>query len=76
MAKKRIKFNGDGEEDFGMKGRICFDGVHTDLTLCGITLDGDSYTAGSFAITKEKVNCSQCIQIVKYCKSINKNEIE
>ncbi|MBN2664551.1 MAG: hypothetical protein JXR68_12955 [Bacteroidales bacterium] len=67
----KIKFNGTGD---GINdNEIHFAGVLSDYTLCGLTLDGDPATAGGFDITKEKVNCEQCIQIVEYTKKIRKS---
>jgi len=69
---QRIKFDGtgDGETDHG----IHFIDSVQDYTLCGLTLDGDNVTAGGFDGTKEKVNCTDCIRLIEYCKQISKNE--
>ena len=65
----KVKFTGEGTiSDF--KGRVCFTGCIHDYTLCGITLDGDNFTAGDYNATTDKVNCSDCIAIVKYCKTL------
>jgi hypothetical protein len=67
----KIKFLGDGDPQH--KGEIHFTGVvGGDYTLCGITLDSDPMTFGSYKITKEKINCTNCQEIVTYCKSIRK----
>jgi len=68
MALK-VKFTGVGVDD-QFKGRVCLTGCIHDYTLCGITLDGDTATAGDYEATNEKVNCSDCIAIVKYSKTI------
>lgn len=68
MATK-IKFNGTGDGDTD-KGVHFVAPVSSDFTLCGLTLDGDTKTAGGFEITKEKVDCKVCIDLVKFCKSI------
>ena len=57
------------------KGRICESGCISDYTLCGITLDGDPNTGGSFKTTSKKINCSMCISIIEYCHNIKKSEI-
>lgn len=72
MAEK-IKFNGtgDGISDHG----IHFVGSIIDFTLCGLTLDGDPKTCGNYDHTNEKVNCQNCIEIVKDCKKIKCTEM-
>lgn len=65
----KVKFTGV-EVDEQFKNRICFVGCIHDYTLCGITLDGDTGTAGDYVSTNQKVNCTDCIAIVKYCKKI------
>lgn len=67
-----IKFIGNGKENV-LKGTIHFEnptGSQQDYTLCGITLDGDTETAGGYVNTNQKVNCEHCIRIVEYCKKI------
>ncbi len=72
MAEK-IKFDGtgDGVNDKG----VHFMDIINDYTLCGVTLDGDTSTAGGYDSTNEKVNCEHCITHVKYFKSIKSNEM-
>jgi len=71
MKTNKIKFIGDGDDVF--KDSIHFTGaLGGDYTLCGLTLDGDKSTCGSFENTKDKVNCKDCQEIVSYCKSIRK----
>jgi ribosomal protein L33 len=55
---------------------VHFKGVISDYTLCGITMDCDPKTGGDYFSTKEKVNCVQCINIVKFCKTIKNNEMD
>ncbi len=71
MATK-IKFlgTGDGYIDSG----VHFDGVISDFTLCGITLDGDPRTAGSFEVTNDKVDCTHCKSIVEFSKKVKRYE--
>lgn len=72
QMKNRIAFLGDGKEE--NEGTVHFQGVHTDHTLCGDSLDHDDKTVGSHFFTDHKVNCKLCIQIVEFCKSIRKSE--
>jgi len=69
-----IKFNGDGRDYKGGLAHdsdlVHADGAIQDYTLCGLTLDGDSATCGDWKTTREKITCSQCIDIIKHCKSI------
>lgn len=52
------------------KGEVHYVGVINDYTLCGATMDMDSSTMGDFKGTTKKVNCENCIRIVKFCKSL------
>lgn len=72
MKLKRIKFDGtgDGVNDSG----VHFVHWNMDYTLCGVTLDGDPLTAGEFSYTNKKVNCKNCIQLIRICKSIKSTE--
>jgi len=63
-----VKFLGKGSDN--NKGQICLHSPIYDSTLCGYTMDGDDQTAGEYVMTDEKINCQQCIQIVKYCKTV------
>jgi len=51
-----------------------------DYGLCGADLAGDSvHEFGAYEASKQtssKVNCSDCIRIVNYCKKIKRNEYE
>lgn len=73
MASK-VKFTGDGVAT-EFKNRVCFVGAINDYTLCGITMDGDTWTAGDYDYTKEKCNCRDCIAIVNLCKKIKRTEL-
>jgi hypothetical protein len=52
--------------------------IQGDYALCGQDIAGDTIDEnGAYdnaTQTKEKVTCQQCILIVEYCKSINRNE--
>lgn len=69
---KKIEFNGtgDGETDKG----VHFIGPIQDYTLCQLTMDGDTETAGGYHYTDKKVDCEFCIRIIEYCKKIKKSE--
>jgi hypothetical protein len=70
MEKIQFIGLGDGENDSGTH----FVGPISDYTLCGLTLDGDELTAGDFKETNNKVDCKQCVDIVKFCQMIKKSE--
>lgn len=53
---------------------IHFPAFYGDITLCGITTSGDLDYYKSERV-QEKVNCSRCINIVRYVRDININEI-
>lgn len=62
-----IRFNEDGEDAIG--GHTHLDG-RSDYTLCGITMDGDLETAGSWSrVTAPKLTCPDCVAIVKTCRN-------
>jgi hypothetical protein len=69
-----IKFNGDGADFIGNRfdaATIHADGAGgSDYTLCGLTLDNDPGTCGTWTTTKKRITCDQCIQIIRHCKSI------
>lgn len=67
--KMKIEFNGtgDGVTD---KGTHFISPIGSDFTLCGITLDGDLKTSGGFSVTEKKINCINCISIIRFCKSV------
>jgi len=67
--RELLKYN-DGTEI------VHFVGVgQKDFALCGQDLAGDDEMGWSSSTeTKLKVNCKNCIEIVEYCKSINRNE--
>lgn len=70
MKSSKIEFIGNGDPLH--KGEVHFTGTINDYTLCGLTLDNDPMTTGSFKETKKKVNCDYCKGIVDYCKGIRK----
>jgi hypothetical protein len=72
MKSNKIKFDGDG--DGYMDNGVHFVGTYNDYTLCGITMDGDNNTAGSFSSTEEKVDCRDCIAIVEFSKKVKRSE--
>lgn len=41
-----------------------------DTTLCGLSLDGDPLITKSIERKPGFVSCSQCLAIVKFCKSL------
>lgn len=49
-----------------------------DYALCGQDIAGDDFSHeeayGEATITKEKVNCKDCISLVRYCKSLKLKE--
>jgi hypothetical protein len=46
-----------------------------DVALCGQDLAGDKFLGWDESTqTKEKVNCRDCIAIVKYCKKVRRHE--
>lgn len=48
-----------------------------DYTLCGMDNMGDSFAGIEITHKQNKiVNCSQCIDIVKYCHAIEKSEFK
>lgn len=69
-----IKIEFDGTGDGITDNGVHFVGCISDYTLCGITMDLDTDTAGGFNDTTKKVDCEQCIRIINYCKSISKNQ--
>ena len=58
-----------------VEAAIHFPGTESDYTLCGLTMDRDPETGGDFELTKEKVNCKACINIVNFCKKIKPTEM-
>lgn len=64
-----VVFNGDGGDK--LPPDLHLDHPFMDATLCGLTMDGDSNTAGSFSERKRgNVSCAQCIAIIKACRGI------
>lgn len=72
MAEK-IEYNGTGD-GINDKG-IHFSDIINDYTLCGLTLDGDTLTAGGFDSTNKKVDCEDCIKVVMHFKKIKSSEM-
>ena len=69
---KLIQFNGDGA-DTDIDSSVLHmhpASVQSDYTLCGITLDGDKKTAGSFRddVIAPKVTCPACVAIIRHCR--------
>lgn len=53
------------------------DGIITDHTLCGLTLGGDSFLKIGVEIqTNNRINCTDCLKIIRYCKSIKHTELK
>lgn len=56
---------------------VHFDFKRDNTTLCGLyTLEDPSLGIMEDVITKKKVNCQQCIAIVKFCQQIKINEFK
>jgi hypothetical protein len=66
---KTIKFENNGLEKIDSKINH-IGGVFSDYTLCGIALDEDSETNGTWHLEERKITCKECIKIIKYCKKI------
>lgn len=69
---KLVKFNGDGADaDIDNKATHATNPSGLDYTLCGVTMDGDPSTAGSFEMIEEKyITCPDCVRIIKFCKTL------
>lgn len=46
--------------------------LHNDFTFCTIALEDESHN--SYEITDKKINCPDCIRVIKYFKSIKATE--
>lgn len=69
MKVSAAVFNGDGE-DFA-EGQHAFGGGGSDFTLCGVTLDGDEKTYGTYrGKLVTKITCPHCVRIIKFCKTL------
>lgn len=56
---------------------VHFDSHHNEYTLCGLDTMGDERLGIDEPIpTKKKVDCPQCIRIVRFCKAIKSSELE
>lgn len=65
---KLIRFLNNGGDQLDAE-ELHYDDPHTDHTLCGLTLDGDNMTAGSFEVVYgAKVTCPQCVNIIRHCR--------
>ncbi len=54
-----------------------FDTHLNNYTLCGLETGGDGELKMSVAkVVKSKVNCQDCIRIVKFCHDIKRSEFE
>ena len=54
-----------------------FDTHNNNYTLCGLETGGDeSIGIMTSVVVKRKVNCPQCIWIVRFCKEIKTSEFE
>jgi len=61
------------QSEDGKKSVVHFNSAHTDHSLCGSDLDGDDgYCHGE--PTEDRVDCEDCIAIVRLCRSINQRE--
>lgn len=67
---KLVQFTGDGADTDINSDVLHMCGADgNDFTLCGITLDGDDKTAGSFnVINAPRVTCPSCVAIIKHCR--------
>ena len=54
---------------------VHFDTGKNNYTLCGLETGGDDGLSIDIGVkTDRKVNCPDCIAIVKFCRSIKSNE--
>lgn len=68
---KLIRFMGDGDGVVDDPNVLHLDGATQDFTLCGLTLDGDTKTAGNFVlVTAKQVTCPACVAIIKHCRGV------
>lgn len=69
MKVTRIQIKTDTDND------VHFDSGHNEYTLCGLDTMGDpTLKISEPVITNKKVDCPQCIRIVKFCMRIKPNE--
>lgn len=47
-----------------------------DVTLCGLALEGEEGDWSPAEDIKGKINCEDCFKMIKYCKSISKNDLD
>lgn len=63
------EFDNDGE-DFA-PGLHAFGAGGSDFTLCGVNLDGDGMTSGTWhGSLSSKITCPECVAIIKFCKAL------
>lgn len=66
---KLIQFAGDGRDEINSDELHMSGADGNDFTLCGITLDGDDMTAGSYQeISATRVTCPSCVAIIRHCR--------
>lgn len=66
-----FRFLGDGEEEIDTEILHIEDCLGADYTLCGVTLDDDTHTAGTVEVViSKKITCHECRSIIEYCKNI------
>jgi len=70
---KVIIWNNDGEMEHRGNCAEASNGI--DYTLCGVTLDGDERTAGTYELKEGKITCPYCVGIILFCKSINRRNL-
>jgi hypothetical protein len=65
-----VKFIGDGDGVVDTPElHLC--GIGPDYTLCGLTLDGDTQTAGSYEmVSASAVTCPECAAVIKLCRGV------
>ena len=67
---KLIRFIGDGDGSFDT-AELHMLGVGPDYTLCGVTLDGDDQTAGSYEmVSAPAVTCPACAAVIRHCRGV------
>lgn len=67
---KLIQFEGNGRDSDIDATVLHMHGADgNDYTLCGITLDCDPDTAGTWReVTAPKVTCPACVAIIRHCR--------
>lgn len=68
---KLIRFSGDGDGVVDDPTVLHLIGVGPDYTLCGLTLDGDTKTAGTpVDVVGPAVTCPDCAAIIRHCRGV------